>query len=63
MANHGIKLNPKHAGMLHADLGIAAKNHIPVSALMRAKRSEDPAVRKRANFVINARGWHHGGKK
>ena len=57
MAYKGIKLNPKHAGMLHRDLGVAKEHHIPMSKLMEAKRSSDPAVRRRATFAINAKKW------
>jgi hypothetical protein len=53
--------NLKH-GALHRDLGIAQSKNIPVSALMAASHSKNPLTRKRANFAISARKWHHGGK-
>jgi hypothetical protein len=53
------KMNPKNKGQLHRDLGIAQKHAIPMSALMQAKHSNSPAVRKRANFAVNAKGWTH----
>jgi len=62
MSRMSIRIKPSHAGMLRADLGVAAKNSIPMSKLMEAKHSKDPAVRRRATFAVNARGWNHKGK-
>lgn len=56
------KLNPAHKGMLHRDLGFKQGTPLPISALMEAKHSKNPAVRKRANFAIVSRKWNHGGK-
>ncbi len=53
-----IEINPAHKGKLHRDLGIAAGKKIPMSELLQAKKSKSPAVRKEANFAVNARGWN-----
>lgn len=52
-------IEPSHRGMLHRDLGVAPGRTIPASALAEALRSDDPAVRKRAQFAQNAKSWHH----
>lgn len=52
-----IDINPAHKGLLHKDLGIASGKKIPLSSLFKAKRSEDPAERRRATFAVNARKW------
>lgn len=56
-----FKLNPKHAGMLHRDLGIEPSNKIPLAKLELAIHSKNPSVRRRAQFAKNARGFNHGG--
>lgn len=53
-----MKLNIKK-GALHRQLGIPAGRRIPTSTLMRLKRSKNPTTRKRANFALVARHWHH----
>lgn len=52
-----IKIKPSHKGELHEDLGIPKDKPIPLSRLMAAKNSKDPAERKRATFAANARKW------
>lgn len=52
-----IAIKPSHKGFLHKDLGIPAGQPIPTAKLQAAKNSSDPAVRKRATFAENARGW------
>lgn len=54
-----IHIKPSHRGRLHRDLGVAEGHKIKAEALRRALHSKDPAVRKRANFAINARKWKH----
>jgi len=46
-------------GGLHRDLGIAAGKKIPADRLRKAANSDDPKVRKRAQFALNARKWKH----
>lgn len=55
-----IHIKPSHRGLLHRDTGTPAGHKIPMSDLMKAKRSSDPAVRKRGNFALAARKWSHG---
>lgn len=55
----GIRIKPSHRGMLHEDLGVPEGQKIPAGKLAAAKRSSDPAVRKRATFAANAKTWNH----
>lgn len=55
-----IRLNPKHKGLLHKELGISEDKPIPLSTLKEKMRTtKDPALKRRLNFAINARKWHH----
>ena len=54
-----IRIKPSHKGLLHRDLGVSQDAPLSRQQLEHAKRSPDPAVRKRATFAINARSWHH----
>lgn len=58
-----IKIKKSHKGLLHKDLGVSADKPIPESKLQSAKKSSDPAERKRATFAENAKHWNHGGRK
>ena len=55
----GIHIEPSHKGMLHEDLGVPQGEPIPAAKLQSALHSDDPAVRKRANFARNAKRWNH----
>lgn len=55
----GIHIKESHEGLLHENLGVAQGQKIPVEKLEAAKQSDNPAVRKRATFAINARSFHH----
>ena len=55
----GIHINPAHKGELHSDLGVEQGEKIPLDKLEEAKHSDDPAVRRRATFAINARSFNH----
>jgi len=46
-------------GALHKTLGIAAGKKIPLSRERKAAHSGSKLERKRAQFAINARKWHH----
>jgi hypothetical protein len=48
-------------GALHRQMGIPEGQKIPTSKLESMKNSPNPQTRKRANFALNARRWHHGG--
>ena len=58
-----INIKPSHKGMLHRDLGVPQGQPIPAAKLASAKNSLNPAVRKRATFAQNAKGWNHSGNK
>lgn len=58
-----IHIKKSHEGRLHKNLGVAADKPIPASKLQSAANSSSPAVRKQAQFAINAKKWHHGGSK
>ena len=55
-----IRIKPSHKGLLHKDLGVAQGKPIPEAKLAAAKKSKDPAVRKRATFAENAKHWNKG---
>lgn len=55
-----LNIHIKRPGQLHRDLGVPKDKPIPASKLAAAKRSTNPAVRKRANFAFNAKKWNHG---
>lgn len=62
MANKsGIYIKPSHKGELHRDLHVPQGKPIPAKKLAAAKKSSDPAVRKRANFAANAKKFNHTG--
>jgi hypothetical protein len=55
----GIHIKPSHKGLFHKDLGLSPGASIPLSSMLKAKHSSNPAERKRATFAVNARGWNH----
>lgn len=59
MNKGGIKIKKSHEGLLHKDLGVAEGKKIPAKKLEKAEHSSDPAVKKRAVFAENAKGWTH----
>ncbi|MDE1868212.1 MAG: hypothetical protein KGI08_10955 [Thaumarchaeota archaeon] len=60
MAKGSISI--KRPGLLHSKLGVPQGHKIPMSKLQAAKHSSSPAMRKEANFAINARGFNHSRK-
>ena len=48
-------IKKENRGLLHKNLGIPEGEKIPLKALMQAKKSSSPAVRKRATFAVNFR--------
>lgn len=46
-------------GALHKQLGVSEDKNIPEKKLEKAASSEDETLRKRAQFAINAKKWHH----
>ncbi len=57
MTKAPISIKPSHKGELHRDLGVPQGKPISMAALMTAKKSMNPAVRRRATFAQNARSW------
>ena len=54
-----IHINPANRGKLHEALGVSKDKKIPEAKLEKAAHSNNPALRKRAQFALNARKWHH----
>ena len=52
-------INIKHPGALHEDLGIPQGEKIPAKRLTEALHSDDPLLRKRAQFARNAKKFKH----
>ena len=46
-------------GALHKEMGISEDKKIPEKKLEKAANSDDETLRKRAQFAINAKKWHH----
>ena len=55
----GIKIKKSKQGSLRKATGTKKGKKIPVKTLMRLKKSKNPAMRKKANFALNARKWKH----
>ena len=62
-AQKPIKIAKSKEGSLHTALGVPQGQPIPASKLAAAANSKDPALRKKAQFAINARGFNHTGSK
>lgn len=54
-----IEINPANKGKLHKYLGIPEDKPIPADKLKAALKSDDPEIRKMANFAKNAKKWKH----
>jgi len=54
-----IHIKPSKQGSLRRATKTKKGKNIPVSTLRRLKRSRSPAMRKKANFALNARKWGH----
>ena len=52
-----IKIKKSKQGSLRKATGTKKGKNIPVSTLRRLKKSKSPAMRKKANFALNARKW------
>lgn len=52
-----ININPANKGKLRKKLGVKKGEKIPAEKLAKAKKSKSPALRKEANFALNARKW------
>ena len=56
----GVHINPANRGKLHEALHVAKGKKIPLAKEEAAAHSDNETLRKRAQFAINARKWHHG---
>ena len=56
-----IYIKKSNRGKLRKAAGVKKGQKIPVSKLRKMKRSRSAAVRKRATFAMNARGWRKTG--
>lgn len=52
-----IKIKPGKVGSLRKAIGTPAGKNIPAKKLQAAKNSSSPAMRKKAQFAINAKKW------
>jgi oligoendopeptidase F len=59
----GIHIRPENKGKFRAETKTPKGKDIPESKIKKAENSKDPAVRKRATFAENAKGWAKGKKK
>lgn len=55
----GIHIDPANKGKLHKTLGVPAGKKLTTAQLTKAKNSESPTTRKRANFALSAKKWTH----
>lgn len=58
MAKGGIHIKKSKQGSLHKALGVKKGEKIPASKLTIHK-GDSPAMKKKKQFAINARKWHH----
>ena len=58
MAKGGF-LGDLKKGALHKEMGISEDKNIPEKKLDKAANSDNETLRKRAQFAINAKKWHH----
>ena len=54
-----IKIKPENEGKLHEDLNVPEGKEMPAKRLATAKKSADPAEKKRIVFAQNAKKWKH----
>lgn len=59
MKKDPIKIKPSHKGLLHEDLGVPEGKKLTQAELNKGLHSEDPKVRSRTHFALNARKWDH----
>lgn len=53
-----IKIKASEVGSLRKATGAKKGQNIPEAKLQAAKNSSDPAMRKKAQFAINAKKWN-----
>lgn len=54
-----IHIKPSHKGRLHEALHVPEGHEIPADKLASALNSQNPAIRKEAQFAKNAENWDH----
>ncbi len=54
-----IMIKKSHAGLLHKNLGVPKGEKISHTQLVYAAGHANPAVRRRAQFALNAEKFHH----
>jgi hypothetical protein len=54
-----INIKKSHEGRLHRALHVPPGKKIPVAKLEKAAHSKSPALRKEAQFALNARHFKH----
>lgn len=63
MSGSGIHIKKSHIGALHDSLGIKPGEPISMGTLMKAKvkakKTGNSLLMKRATFAANAKGWDH----
>jgi hypothetical protein len=52
-----IRIKKSKQGSLRKATGTKKGKNIPASTLRRLKKSGSPAMKKKANFALNARKW------
>lgn len=52
-----MKIGPIKKGALHKTLGVKPSKKLTTAQLSKAKNSNSPLERKRAQFAINAKKW------
>lgn len=58
-----IKIAKSKEGSLHTALGVPQGQKIPQAKLEAAAKSKSPALRKKAQFALNAQSFDHTGSK
>jgi len=56
-----IEIKKSHEGLLHKRLHVPEGQPIPEAKIKRAEHSNDPSLRKEAQFADNAKKFHHPG--
>jgi len=63
----GIHIKPENEGKLRKSMHAKKGQNLSIdemkSKLAAAEKAGNTTLSKRLNFAINARSWHHGGKK
>lgn len=55
-----IEIKKSHQGRLHRALGVPEGEKLKLRDLLKAKKSDNPSLRRMATFALNARRWKKG---